>query len=224
MTAESAESAERAEVGPGAGPGHGFPLVGSREIYRGRVMALRADQVEMPGGRVATREIVAHPGAVAVAAVDDRGRLAVIEQYRHAVRRRLHELPAGLLDVAGEDPARTAARELAEEAGLAATEWSVLLDLLPSPGFTDESVRVYLARGLSEVGRPDLGDDEEAELRVGWLAVEEAVRAVFDGGIVNAVSVSAVLAVHAVLSGQGRGRPLDTPWTDRPSAFADGRG
>jgi ADP-ribose pyrophosphatase len=211
-------------AGSGLEHRHTFPVVGSREIYRGRVMALRADQVEMPGGRVATREIVEHPGAVAVAAVDDEGRLAVIEQYRHAVRRRLHELPAGLLDVAGEDPALTAARELAEEAGLAATEWSVLLDLVPSPGFTDESVRVYLAQGLSQVGRPDLGDDEEAELRVGWMAVDEAVRAVFDGDFVNAVSVAAVLAVQAVRSGLGRGRPLDTPWTDRPGAFADGRG
>jgi ADP-ribose pyrophosphatase len=206
-----------------AGPRHTFPVVGSRRIYRGRVMAVRADQVEMPGGRVATREIVEHPGAVAIAAVDDRGRLAVIEQYRHAVGRRLQELPAGLLDVAGEDPALTAARELAEEAGLAATEWSVLLDLVPSPGFTDESVRVYLAQGLTEVGRPDLGDDEESEMRVGWLPVEEAVRAAFAGELVNAVSVAAVLAVHAVRSGQGRGRPLDTPWTDRPTAFADGQ-
>jgi 8-oxo-dGDP phosphatase len=200
--------------------GHAYPVRGSREIYRGRVMAVRADEVEMPGGRVATREILEHPGAVAIAALDDDGRLAVIHQYRHAVRRRLAELPAGLLDVPGEDPAATAARELAEEAGLAATEWSVLIDLVPSPGFSDESVRVYLARGLSEVSRPDLGDDEEAELELSWLPVGEAVRAVLAGEIVNAATAAGVLAVHAVLAGVAGARPPDAPWPDRPTAFA----
>jgi ADP-ribose pyrophosphatase len=199
---------------------HTFPVAESRDIYRGRVMAVRADQVEMPGGRLATREIVEHYGAVAIAALDADNRLAVIDQYRHAVRRRLCELPAGLLDVPGEDPAVTAARELAEEAGLAATEWSVLLDVVPSPGFTDESVRVYLARGLSEVDRPDPGDDEEADLSSGWLPITEAVAGVFTGEIVNAVSVAAVLAVQAVLGGVATPRPVDAPWRDRPSAFA----
>ncbi len=183
-------------------------------------MALRADQVEMPGGRLATREIVEHFGAVAVAALDADNRLAVIDQYRHAVRRRLCELPAGLLDLAGEDPAVTAARELAEEAGLAATDWSVLLDVVPSPGFCDESVRVYLARGLSEVPRPELGDDEEADLRIGWLPIADAVRDVFAGEIVNAVSAAAVLAVHAVLGGVAQPCPVDAPWRDRPTALA----
>jgi 8-oxo-dGTP pyrophosphatase MutT (NUDIX family) len=182
-------------------------------------MAVRADQVEMPGGRVATREILEHPGAVAIAALDDGGRLAVIHQYRHAVGRRLSELPAGLLDVAGEEPATTAARELAEEAGLAARDWAVLLDLVPSPGFSDESVRVYLARELTAVPRPELGDDEEADLEMSWLAVGDAVRSVLAGEIVNAVSAAAVLAVHAVLAGVAEPRPVDTPWPDRPTAF-----
>lgn len=182
-------------------------------------MAVRADQVEMPGGRVATREILEHPGAVAIAALDDDGRLAMIRQYRHAVGRRLCELPAGLLDVAGEDPAVTAARELAEEAGLAASDWAVLLDLVPSPGFSDESVRVYLARGLTEVPRPELGDDEEADLEMSWLPVGDAVRAVVAGEIVNASSAAGVLAVHAVLTGVVEPRPVDAPWPDRPTAF-----
>ncbi len=143
---------------------HDFPVQSTKDVYVGRVMALRSDEVVMPGGRTAVREILEHPGAVAIAALDADDRLMMIYQYRHAVRRRLWELPAGLLDVAGEDPVETARRELAEEAGLAATDWSVLVDMAPSPGFSDESVRVYLARGLSEVARPDLGDDEEADL------------------------------------------------------------
>jgi ADP-ribose pyrophosphatase len=199
---------------------HTFPVRETKDIYRGRVMAVRADQVEMPGGRLATREIVEHFGAVAIAALDADNRLAVIDQYRHAVQRRLCELPAGLLDVTGEDPATTAARELAEEAGLAASDWSVLLDVVPSPGFCDESVRVYLARGLSEVARPEPGDDEEADLRIGWLPIADALAGVFAGEIVNAVSVAAVLAVQAVLSGMAHPRSNAAPWRDRPSALA----
>lgn len=199
---------------------HGFGLRESETIYRGAVVALRSDQVEMPGGRVAIREVLEHFGAVAIAALDADDRLAVIEQYRHPVRRRLYELPAGLLDLAGEDPAVTAARELVEEAGLAAADWSVLVDLVPSPGISDESVRVYLARGLSEVPRPEPGDDEEADLRVSWLPLAEAVRKVFAGEIVNGATVAAVLAVHAVLAGAAESRPVDVPWTDRPTALA----
>jgi 8-oxo-dGTP pyrophosphatase MutT (NUDIX family) len=118
-------------------PRHDFPVESSKDVYTGRVMALRADEVVMPGGRVATREIIEHPGAVAVLALDADDRLMMVHQYRHAVRRRLWELPAGLLDVKGEDPVEGAKRELAEEAGLAAEEWSVLVDIVPSPGFSD---------------------------------------------------------------------------------------
>lgn len=204
-------------------PRHDFPVDGSSEIYAGRVMALRSDRVVMPGGRVATREIVEHPGAVAVAALDADDRLMMIHQYRHAVRRRLWELPAGLLDVAGEDPLLTAQRELAEEAGLAADEWSVLLDIVPSPGFSDESIRVYLARGITEVGRPDLGDDEEADLTLRWVSMPVAVRMALAGTIVNATTVSAVLAAHVLAGAPAAARPTDAPWPDRPTRFATRR-
>ncbi|ODV05770.1 MAG: ADP-ribose pyrophosphatase [Pseudonocardia sp. SCN 73-27] len=197
---------------------HAFPVESSAEIYTGHVMALRTDQVVMPGGRVATREIMEHPGAVAIAAVDDEDRVVLILQYRHAVGRRLWELPAGLLDVAGEDPALTARRELAEEAGLEAREWSVLVDTTPSPGFSDEAVRVYLARGLTDVGRPDMGDDEEADLQVRRVPLAEALAMVLDGTIVNAATVAGVLAVNAL--GGEAGRPVDAPWQDRPMRFA----
>ncbi|MHA6783362.1 NUDIX domain-containing protein [Pseudonocardia saturnea] len=183
-------------------------------------MALRSDRVTMPGGRVATREILEHPGAVAVAALDADDRLMMIHQYRHAVRRRLWELPAGLLDVAGEDPLVAAKRELAEEAGITAEDWSVLLDVVPSPGFSDESIRVFLARGVTEVGRPDPGDDEEADLTVKWVSMPVAVRMVLAGTIVNATTVSAVLAAHVLAGAPSAARPVDAPWPDRSTRFA----
>ncbi len=200
---------------------HDFPVDSSTDIYKGRVMALRADDVVMPGGRVARREIIEHPGAVAIAALDPDDRIMMIFQYRHPVRRRLWELPAGLLDVAGEDPVEAARRELREEAGIEAAEWSVLLDLVPSPGFSDEAVRVFLARGLTEVGRPDLGDDEEADLTTRWVTLSVAVRMVLAGTIVNGATVAAVLAAHAVAGSPTAVRPADAPWTDRPTRFAE---
>jgi 8-oxo-dGTP pyrophosphatase MutT (NUDIX family) len=200
---------------------HEFTVQASKEIYAGRVMALRADEVQMPGGRTAVREIVEHPGAVAIAALDADDRLMMIHQYRHAVGRRLWELPAGLLDVHGEDPLATAQRELAEETGLAASEWAVLVDVAPSPGFTDEAVRVFLARGLSEVGRPELQDDEEADLAMRWVSMPVAVRMVLAGTIVNATTVAGVLAAHALAGAPTAARPADAPWPDRPTRFAE---
>jgi 8-oxo-dGDP phosphatase len=204
-------------------PRHEFGVASTKDIYEGRVMALRSDEVEMPGGRTAVREILEHPGAVAIAALDPDDSLMMIHQYRHPVGRRLWELPAGLLDVAGEDPLEAARRELTEEAGLEATDWSVLIDVVPSPGFSDEAVRVYLARGLTEVGRPESGDDEEADLTTRWVTLSVAVRMVLAGTIVNAITVAAVLAAHAVAGTPSPGRPADAPWPDRPTRFAERR-
>jgi 8-oxo-dGDP phosphatase len=203
------------------GPRHEFTVQASKDLYAGRVMALRADEVLMPSGRVAVREIVEHPGAVAIAALDADDRLMMIHQYRHAVGRRLWELPAGLLDVHGEDPLATAQRELAEETGLEASEWSVLVDVTPSPGFTDEAVRVYLARGLTEVGRPEHADDEEADLATRWVSLPVAVRMALSGTIVNATTVAGVLAAHTLAIAPTAARPADAPWPDRPTRFAD---
>ncbi|QIS11319.1 NUDIX domain-containing protein [Nocardia arthritidis] len=163
------------------GPGsHDFETVASRTVYSGAILALRLDKVAMPGGKVVEREVVEHHGAVAVLAVDDADNVVLIRQYRHPVGARLLELPAGLLDVPGEDPLTAARRELAEETGLAARDWSVLVDVALSPGFTDEALRVYLASGLSETDRPE-PEFEEADLELVRLPVAEAVRAALAG-------------------------------------------
>jgi 8-oxo-dGDP phosphatase len=121
------------------------------------------------------------------------------------------------------DPVTTARRELMEEAGCTARDWSVLVDVVPSPGFSDEAVRVFLARGLTEVGRPAGGDDEEADLSVVRMPLAEAVRQVMAGEIVNASAVAGLLAVQAVLAGTAQPRPLHASWPHRPIRFADRR-
>lgn len=171
------------------------PVTASRPIYAGRVISLRVDSVRMDDGSVADREIVEHPGAVVIVALDEAGRVVLVNQYRHAVGRRLDELPAGLRDVAGEPALQTARRELAEEAGLAAARWDVLLDLHSSPGMSDEAVRVYLARELSE-RRPNgfTPEHEEVSLSVRRVPLAEAVRLAQAGELTNAAAVAGVLA------------------------------
>ena len=203
---------------------HDFAVAGSETLHIGRVTALRADQVVMPSGGIATREVVEHPGAVAIVPLDDERRVVLIHQYRHPLGRALWELPAGLLDAAGEEPVETARRELAEEVGIAATDWSVLLDVAASPGFSDESVRVFLARGLSGVTRPAGADDEEADLEIHRVPLDEAVRRVLSGEIVNSSTAAGLLAAHAVVAGVAQPRPVDAPWQDRPTRFAARRG
>ncbi|WP_460359093.1 NUDIX domain-containing protein [Mycobacterium sp. ZZG] len=197
---------------------HEFTTVSSETIYVGKILALRADEVRMPGGGTARREVVEHFGAVAVVALDYDGRITLIQQYRHPFGRRLWELPAGLLDFGGEPPHETAARELAEEAGQAAQTWRTLVDLDSAPGFCDESVRVFLATGLSDVDRPQ-AHDEEADLTLERVPLADAVARVFSGDIVNSISVAGILAAHTMPDPSVL-RPVDAPWVDRPRAFA----
>jgi len=204
-----------------SGPGsHAFTVTGSETVYDGAIVALRRDQVTMPGGRTAEREVVEHLSAVVVLARDAQGRIAVINQYRHPVGRRLLELPAGLLDGGpGESPLAGAQRELAEEAGLAARRWHTLADLLSSPGFTDEALRVYLAEDLTEVPRSEVAD-EEADLTIDWLDPADAVAAVLAGEIVNASAAAGILALYAAEQSGAPLRSADAPWRDRSTRFA----
>jgi ADP-ribose pyrophosphatase len=191
------------------GPPHDFRVIASETVYEGRVIALHRDTVAMPGGGDSVREIVTHPGAVAVVAVDDEDRVVLVRQYRHPVRTHLWELPAGLRDEDGEPPLLTAKRELAEEALLAAGRWSLLATVHNSPGFSDEQVLIYLAEELSDAARPDgfVVEHEEAEMTVSRVPLDEAVQRVFDGDITNSSAVIGLLAAARVRSGAVRLRP-----------------
>lgn len=198
---------------------HDFETVTSETLYVGKIFALRADEVRMPGGKTARREVVEHFGAVAIVAMDENNNVAMVYQYRHPVGRRLWELPAGLLDIGGEPPQQSAARELEEEAGLRARDWSVLVDVVSAPGFSDECVRVYFATGITDIGRPE-AHDEEADLKLQWVPLVDAVKMVLNGEIVNSLAVAGILAVQTIDRDLQELRPVDAPWPDKPTAFA----
>ncbi|ACY22036.1 NUDIX hydrolase [Gordonia bronchialis DSM 43247] len=198
---------------------HDFAVSERRTVYEGAILALRVDKVQMPGGRVAEREVVEHYGAVAILARDEQGRIAMVRQYRHPIGRRLLELPAGLLDQGDtEDPLTAAQRELAEETDLAADSWRVLVDLDLSPGFTDEALRLYLAEDLRHLDAAER-TDEEADMSVEWIAFDEAVAKVLAGEIVNATSVAGILAAAAADRSTTALRSVDAPWPDEPTAL-----
>ena len=210
-----------------------FSVTSSQRVFDGAVTAVRIDEVVMPDGQTASREVVEHDLAVAVVALDTgedtaddtadtvdppapAAGIILIEQYRHPLRRRLWELPAGLMDVDGEPAQEAAARELIEETGYAAAEWSVLLDVATSPGFSEEVVRIFLARGLTRVGRPRPGHHEEAEVRVVRVPLASAVRAVLDGRIVNVMAVAGILAAERTLCEGPVARRVDPSAGDLP--------
>jgi 8-oxo-dGTP pyrophosphatase MutT (NUDIX family) len=192
-----------------------WPVVSSAELARGRLVSVRTDKVRMPDGALAERDVVIHPGAVAVLALDDAQQVLLIRQYRHPVGRLLWEVPAGLRDVAGEPPSATARRELLEEAGYRARDWRVLADYYSSPGFSTERLRVFLARDLEfvpESERDFVPEGEETQLVPAWLPLDEAVRKVFAGELHNGVAALAILAGYAARSeGYERLRPADAP-------------
>jgi ADP-ribose pyrophosphatase len=198
---------------------HDFTTVDSETIYVGNIFALRADEVNMPGGRTARREVVEHYGAVGIVAMDENNNVAMVYQYRHPVGRRLWELPAGLLDIGGEPPHLSAARELEEEAGLTARDWGVLVDVVSAAGFSDESVRIYLATGLTDIGRPE-AHDEEADMKLEWFPLADAVEMVLSGEIVNSLAVAGILAARTIDRDVQALRPIDSPWPDKPTRFA----
>lgn len=191
---------------------HEFRVLASEPVYEGRVISLRRDTVAMPGGGDSVREVVHHPGAVAVVALDDDDDVVLLRQYRHPVGTHLWELPAGLRDEDGEPPLETAKRELAEEVQLSADRWSLLLTINNSPGFSDELVQVFLAEGLHPVDRPDgfVVEHEEADMTVERVPLADALQRVFDGDIRNSSAVAGILAAAQYRGGSPKLRPADS--------------
>ena len=176
--------------------GHGFAVLERHERFKGTVFSVYSDLVTMPGGATAVRDYTRHPGAVGVVALDDEGRVVLVRQYRHPVGRHLWELPAGLVDQPGEASVRTGMRELAEEADLTAQRWDLLLEIHTSPGYSDEFIRIFLARDLSPVPveQRHHREYEEADLTIRMVDLDEAVAMALRGEITNAAAVAGVLA------------------------------
>ena len=180
----------------------------------GRVIDVSREQVRMPGGETTTRDVVMHPGAVAIIPIDEQGRVLLLKQYRHPVRQLLWETPAGLLDEPGENPLDAAKRELFEEAHARAGRWDVLLDVFTSPGMSSEAVRIYLARDVVPADGPrHTGEHEEADMPIEWVPVEQAVQLAFAGELHNPLTVMGVLAVAVSRAAGWSGlRPAHAPW------------
>lgn len=181
-----------------------WPVASSTVLADGGLVRLRTDMVRMPDGHVVGRDVLEHPGAVAVVALDAGERVLIIRQYRHPVGRMLWEIPAGLRDVAGEPLHVTAERELLEEAGYRAADWRVLTDSFSSPGISSERLRIFLARGLVEVPEAErsyVPEHEEAYLTLTWVPLDEAVARLLAGELHNGVTAIGILSAHAARQG-----------------------
>lgn len=192
-------------------------VLAREKVFDGYVWDVVRETVDLGEAGQVTRDFVDHTGAVAIAAVRGTGddlEILLLQQYRHPVRTKDWELPAGLLDVDGEPPLVGAQRELAEEAQLAAADWRVLVDIFTTPGGNSENIRIFLARDLREHVLEDfVVEGEEVGMTVGWLPVRDAATAVLEGRIHNGITVAAVLAIlHASVDDFASLRPADAPW------------
>lgn len=208
-------------------------VVSHRRVWDGAVFDMDEDVIVLPGaGEHLVRHYVAHPGAVAVVALREVSvgavnsaltlsayEVAVVDQYRHPVQARLWEIPAGLLDVDGEEPLRAAQRELWEEADLYADTWHTLVDYFTSPGASTEGLRIFLARDLREVSASQRYERkaEEAAMQLRWVRLDELVAAIHRGHIHNPSAVVGVLAAaSAVRDGFQCLRSAQAPWMRSP--------
>jgi 8-oxo-dGDP phosphatase len=178
------------------------PVISSELVFEGRVWDLRSDTFRYNGDEL-VRQYVDHPGAAAIVALDDEERVLLIQQYRHPIRSRDWEIPAGLLDVAGQSPEQTARRELEEEADLIASDWSPLVSIFTTPGGNDEVVHIFLARGVARADEAHAREAEEADIRLEWVALSAAVDAVLEGRMRNGILAAGVLAASERLRRAG---------------------
>ncbi|MCJ1707886.1 NUDIX hydrolase [Microbacterium sp. VKM Ac-2923] len=173
-------------------------VVSSDLVYEGAVWDVRSDTVRYGDGEM-TRQYVEHPGAAAVVAIDDQGHVVLIQQYRHPIKERDWEIPAGLLDVAGEPPLETAKRELTEEVDLEADRWQHLISMHTTPGGNDEVVHIFLARGLRTVETDYEREHEESDMRVERAPLAEVIDGVLAGRLRNGILATGALAAAEVL-------------------------
>ena len=193
-------------------------ITASETVFAGAVWDLRRESFDYSGTSI-TREYVDHPGAVAILALDDDGRVLLIKQYRHPIAARDWELPAGLLDLQGESPLVGAKRELAEEADLQASDWLLLSEFFTSPGGSNEAIRIYLARGVTATAHAFARYDEEADIEVRWVPLDEVVDAVLTRRIRNPILSMAALAAHtAQATGFEQLGHAEEPWPWHPKS------
>lgn len=203
-----------------------WPVADRETVWEsGRVISIRSDTITSPSGESLRRDVVVHPGAVGVICLDEDDRVLVVSQYRHPVGHRMLEPVAGLLDVEDEDYRDAAARELFEEGAVRATSWHVLVDATSSPGMTSETIRIYLARGVSEVPADEryFGHGEEAHMQVSWEPIDDLVAGIMAGRLHNPVMIMGVLAAASSRRhGWANLRPAQDPWTFRAELLAAG--
>lgn len=193
-------------------------VLSTERVFDGKVWDVDRDTFAFHGDEL-VREVVRHPGAVAILALDDEDRVVLVQQYRHPVAAHEWELPAGLLDIAGEDPLEAARRELAEEVDLVADRWNVLVDHRPSPGGMDEALRIYLARDLRDVADDERfeREGEEAQMQRRSVPLDEVVDAVLEGRIHNGTLMVGLLAVRELRARGWAGlRPADVRFDIHP--------
>lgn len=196
---------------------HQCRTISSEKVWSGRIISVMEEEVELhEGAQPVLRQFATHPGAVAVVALrGEPGQEEILLecQYRHPVRAKLWEIPAGLLDIDGEEYLVAAQRELAEETDLQAEQWNVLVDYFNSPGGYTESLRIFLARGISSTGQTFERSDEEIDMTIAWVPLEEALAGVLAGRFHNP---STVVGVMSAFAARQRGwkdlRPADSPW------------
>lgn len=192
-------------------------VTASQVVWSGRIVDMIKDHIIVVDGQEpVVREYTRHPGAVAVVVLrgESGGEEILLErQYRHPVKALLWEIPAGLLDIPGEDPRVAAQRELAEEADLVAKRWDVLVDYFTSPGGSTEPLRIFLARDLRDADEAFDREDEEATMEYAWVGLDDALTMVLDGRLHNPSAVIGVLATHAARARGWAGlRPANAPW------------
>lgn len=170
------------------------PILERKVAFEGMIWNVLSESFDFGEQRL-TREFIDHPGAVAVAAINERDQILLIRQYRHPVREYLWEIPAGLMDIPGEDQAQAAARELHEETGYQAESWQELISFYTTPGGNNEKIGIFTATDLRFIGRPENQDGEERDMEIRWFDQADALNSVLSGDIKNPSTVVAIMAL-----------------------------